>query len=291
VCRIAHRTRTNHDLRVGTTRKRTSTFPVSRGEERSENPLNRTLSQGYPSSTRPAAVLDDTEYTMLHSEVSTVETSTAEMPDAVIPPVRCHRNSVDSVLVIALLIPVAYLVGTFPSAVLIARSRGVDITASGSGNPGASNVNRLMGKRLGILVFVLDGLKGSLSVVAGYFVAGYAGALTLLAAAILGHVFPVTRKFKGGKGVATTGGGVLTLYPLIGLAMLALWLSVTKVSKKASLGSLAIAIGFPCAQLVVGRPLGEILAGVGISMFMIWRHVPNMKRIWRGDELSVSRQR
>lgn len=208
-----------------------------------------------------------------------------------IPETRSDRNSVDVVLVIALLIPVAYLIGTFPSAVLIARSRGVDITASGSGNPGASNVNRLMGKRLGILVFVLDGLKGSLSVVAGYFAAGHAGALTLLAAAILGHVFPATRKFKGGKGVATTGGGILTLYPIIGLAMLALWLSVTKITKKASLGSLAIAIGLPCAQIVAGRPLGEILAGVGISIFMIWRHVPNMKRIWHGDELSVSRKR
>lgn len=195
------------------------------------------------------------------------------------------------VLFAALLIPVAYALGTFPSAVLIARSRGIDITASGSGNPGASNVNRLMGRRMGILVFVLDGLKGSLSVLAGFLTAGYTGALILLAAAVLGHVYPVTRKFKGGKGVATAGGGVLTLYPLVGIAMLVLWLAVTKLTKKASLGSLAIAVGFPIGQLVAGRPLGEILAGIAISAFMIWRHVPNMKRILRGSELSVSRQR
>lgn len=195
------------------------------------------------------------------------------------------------VLFVALLLPVAYAVGTFPSALLVARSRGVDITSSGSGNPGASNVNRLMGRRLGILVFVLDALKGSLSVVAGFLAAGYAGALSLLGAAILGHVFPVTRKFKGGKGVATAGGGVLTLYPLVGLALLALWLSVTKLTKKASLGSLAIAVGLPGGAAIAGRPLGEIVACVAISLFMIWRHVPNMKRIWRGDELSVSRQR
>jgi glycerol-3-phosphate acyltransferase PlsY len=197
---------------------------------------------------------------------------------------------VSAVIVTILLIPLAYFVGTFPSAVLIARSRGLDITTSGSGNPGASNVNRLMGKRFGIVVFVLDGLKGALSVAAGFVISGHAGALTLLCAAILGHVFPVTRRFKGGKGVATAGGGVLTLYPLIGLAMLALWLAVTKTTKKASLGSLAIAIGFPCGQLIAGRPLNEILVGTGISLFMIWRHVPNMKRILRGDELSVSRQ-
>ncbi len=194
------------------------------------------------------------------------------------------------VLIVAILVPIAYFLGTFPSAVLIARSRGVDITASGSGNPGASNVNRLMGRRLGILVFVLDALKGSISVVAGFLGAGYPGALALLCAAIVGHVFPITRKFKGGKGVATAGGGVLTLYPIIGLAMLVLWLSVTKMTKKASLGSLAIAIGFPCGQAIAGRPLGEILTGIAISLFMIWRHVPNMRRILRGDELSVSRQ-
>lgn len=195
------------------------------------------------------------------------------------------------VVVTLLLIPVAYMLGTFPSAVLVARSKGIDITTSGSGNPGASNVNRLMGKRLGILVFVLDALKGSLSVVTGFLLADHAGALILLCAAILGHVFPITRRFKGGKGVATTGGGVLTLYPLVGLALLALWLTITKVSKKASLGSLAIAVGFPCGQLIAGRPLGEVLTGAAMSAFMIWRHVPNLKRIIHGNELSVSRKK
>lgn len=195
------------------------------------------------------------------------------------------------VVVTLLLIPVAYMLGTFPSAVLVARSKGIDITTSGSGNPGASNVNRLMGKRLGILVFVLDALKGSLSVVTGFLLAEHTGALILLCAAILGHVFPITRRFKGGKGVATTGGGVLTLYPLVGLALLALWLTVTKVSKKASLGSLAIAVGFPCGQLIAGRPLGEVLTGAAMSAFMIWRHVPNLKRIIHGNELSVSRKK
>lgn len=194
-------------------------------------------------------------------------------------------------LLAACLIPVAYILGTFPSAVLIAKSRGVDITSSGSGNPGASNVNRLMGRRLGILVFVLDGLKGAISVAIGFVLGGYLGALTLLCAAIVGHVFPATRRFKGGKGVATSGGGVLTLYPIIGLAMLVLWLGVAKITKKASLGSLSIAIGFPCAQAITGRPAIEIVIGAGISSFMIWRHVPNLKRIVSGNELSMSRRR
>lgn len=191
------------------------------------------------------------------------------------------------VIAILFLIPAAYLLGTFPSAVLIARSRGIDITSSGSGNPGASNVGRLLGRKLGILVFVLDGLKGAISVGVGFVIAGYAGALALACAAVVGHVFPVTRKFKGGKGVATAGGGMIALYPLLGVAMTVLWLVTAKLTKKASLGSLAIAIGLPVSQIVIGRPVGEVLAGVGLCAFVVWRHVPNLKRLFAGNEITL----
>lgn len=183
-----------------------------------------------------------------------------------------------------LLMPVAYLLGTFPSAVLVARGRGIDITSSGSGNPGAANVGRLLGRKLGVLVFVLDGLKGAISVGAGYLIAGNAGALALAGAAVLGHVFPVTRKFKGGKGVATTGGAMIALYPLLGAAMALLWLITAKLSKKASLGSLAISLGFPISQIIVGRPAGEVLGGAALCGLVIWRHVPNLKRLFAGNE-------
>lgn len=196
-----------------------------------------------------------------------------------------------SVIAILILLPLAYLLGTFPSALLIARSRGIDIMESGSGNPGATNVSRLMGRKLGILVFVLDGLKGSIAGATGYLIAGYAGGFPLVCAAVLGHVFPVTRKFKGGKGVATAGGGMATLYPLIGLIMLLLWFVVMKASKKSSLGSLGIAVGFPTALLIAGRPLGEFLGGLGLSLFMVWRHWPNLQRLVRGTELSVNKDR
>ncbi len=141
--------------------------------------------------------------------------------------------------------PVAYLLGTFPSAVLVARSRGIDINAAGSGNPGASNVSRLLGRKLGIFVFVLDGLKGAISVGVGFLVFEYAGALMLACAAVVGHVFPITRKFKGGRGVATAGGAALALYPVPNLVLLALWIVVVKLTKKASLASLAICVGLP----------------------------------------------
>jgi len=195
------------------------------------------------------------------------------------------------VIALFILFPVAYMLGTFPSALLIANARGVDITAAGSGNPGAANIGRTLGRKLGILVFLLDGLKGAISTAVGYAFAGYAGALTLVFAAVIGHIFPVTRKFKGGKGVATAGGGMIALYPWIGLAMTVLWLLVAKVTKKASLGSLAIALGLPISQVIVGRPAGEVVAGVGLFALVIWRHIPNLKRIIAGEEPPLKRSR
>lgn len=189
------------------------------------------------------------------------------------------------------MLPFAYLLGTFPSAFIVARRRGIDITATGSGNPGASNVGRTLGRKLGILVFVLDGLKGAICVLAGFIAFEYAGALALACAAVVGHVFPVTRKFKGGKGVATAGGSVIALYPIIGVAMTALWLLTTKLTKKASLGSMAILIGFPVSQAIAGRPAGEVVTGVALGAFVAWRHWPNIKRLIAGTEHSVGGDR
>ena len=194
-----------------------------------------------------------------------------------------------TVIVSLVLLPLAYLLGTFPSAVLIARARGIDITTAGSGNPGASNVSRLLGRKLGVLVFVLDGLKGALSVLAGFLAFEYAGALMLACAAVVGHVFPITRRFKGGKGVATAGGAMLALYPLVSVGLLVLWLAVVKLTKKASLASLAIVVGLPIGLVIVGRPLTEIVTTIGLGVFVIWRHWPNLKRLFRGEELSSRR--
>ena len=192
-----------------------------------------------------------------------------------------------TVIASLVLLPVAYLLGTFPSAVLVARARGIDITTSGSGNPGASNVSRLLGRKLGIFVFVLDGLKGALSVLAGFVAFRYAGALMLACSAVVGHVFPITRRFKGGKGVATAGGAMLALYPLVSLALLVLWMIVVKLSKKASLASLSIVVGLPIGLVIVGRPATEIVTTIGLGLFVIWRHWPNLKRLVRGEELST----
>ncbi len=190
---------------------------------------------------------------------------------------------------ILLLCPLAYLLGTFPSAHLVARSRGIDITAEGSGNPGASNVGRVLGRKQGIIVFVLDGAKGAMSAAVGSLVAGYSGGLALAVAAVLGHIFPVTRRFRGGKGVATTAGAMLTLYPLPAACMAVPWLAVLKLSGKASLASLTLVVLFPTTLAVLGRPGGEVLSVVGVALLVLWRHVPNLRRLVSGTELDIKR--
>ena len=118
----------------------------------------------------------------------------------------------DGVSVITLaLAPGAYLLGMFPSAAMVARASGVDITAEGSGNPGASNVSRVLGWKRGVLVFVLDAAKGAIAAGVGWTIDGRASAYICVGAAALGHMFPALRRFgskrfAGGKGVATVGG-------------------------------------------------------------------------------------
>ncbi len=187
-----------------------------------------------------------------------------------------------------LLIP-AYFVGTFPSAVWIARSKGVDIHTVGSGNPGASNIARTFGTPWGVLVFVLDGLKGAIPAAVGLLVDDRPLAYAMVGAAVLGHMFPITRRFKGGKGVATMGGASFVLQPLISFGMLLLWIVVRKLTKKASLASLAIMIGYPVCVAIVGAPGWEIVAILAINGLVLARHGENIKRLVRGRELSAGK--
>ncbi|HVE19768.1 MAG TPA: glycerol-3-phosphate 1-O-acyltransferase PlsY [Ilumatobacteraceae bacterium] len=186
------------------------------------------------------------------------------------------------------LVPLAYLLGTFPSAVMVARSRGVNILAQGSGNPGASNVARVLGTRWGALVFVLDAIKGALPVLVGLALDTRPGAYMLVSAAVLGHMFPATRKFRGGKGVATMGGAMLTLHPLPSIVLLAVWLIVRKITHKASLASLLIIAGLPIGVAIAGVPGWEIVYVVALCSLVLVRHVDNIKRLIGRRELSAN---
>jgi len=190
-----------------------------------------------------------------------------------------------------LLIP-AYFLGTFPSAVMVARSRGIDITKVGSGNPGASNVSRTMGRAWGIAVFVLDALKGIIPAAVGaYLLESRPLGFAMVAASILGHMFPITRGLQGGKGVATMAGSMFVLQPLVALILFFVWFAVLKLSKKSSIASLALIVGLPVLCGIKGVPAWEILAMVGINALLLMRHTENIKRLVRGTELSASRSK
>jgi acyl phosphate:glycerol-3-phosphate acyltransferase len=188
---------------------------------------------------------------------------------------------------VALLVPVAYFLGTFPSAALVARRRGVDVNAEGSGNPGASNTFRLLGWKAGALVFGLDVLKGALAAGIGLAVDGHRGAYVLGVAAILGHMLPVTRRFKGGRGVATGGGVMLVLFPVLTLAMTALWVVLAKLTHKASIASVTVAIVFPIGVALAGHEWGDVAVITALALLVVGRHVSNLRRLVKGEELGL----
>lgn len=171
-------------------------------------------------------------------------------------------------------------------AILIAKSKGIDITTFGSGNPGASNVARALGAKYGVLVFVGDALKGALPVLA--LLSHRPIAYACAAATVLGHVFPITRKFKGGKGVATGAGSLLPLHPLLLIGAALTWLLVTKVTKKASIASIAIVPVLVVAFIMSGTQWWEILSLVGIGALVEVRHASNIKRLLTGTEPPVT---
>ena len=182
----------------------------------------------------------------------------------------------------------SYFAGTTPSAIVIARSKGIDITTFGSGNPGASNVARALGMKWGAMVFALDAAKGAIPVAIA-MTWSRPLAYGCAAAAIVGHIFPITRGFKGGKGIATGGGVLLPLHPPVMLGAATFWLITAKITKKASLASIVVVPLVMIALAVIGTPAWEIFAMIGLGVLIEIRHVSNIKRLLRGTEHAVTR--
>jgi glycerol-3-phosphate acyltransferase PlsY len=189
--------------------------------------------------------------------------------------------------VVLVLVPVAYLLGTFPSAELVARRRGVDITAAGSGNPGASNTFRVLGWQAGVLVFVMDAAKGAIAAGAGLAVDGHLGAYLLGGAAIVGHTLPITRHFKGGRGVATGAGVMLVIFPLLTLGAGLVWIVVVRLTHKASIASLVVIVAFPVAVALAGHSWTDIAVISALALLVVARHFSNLRRLVRGEELGL----
>jgi glycerol-3-phosphate acyltransferase PlsY len=203
---------------------------------------------------------------------------------------------------IAIFLLLGYLIGSVNFAVLVAKKHGVDILKEGSGNPGATNVKRVLGKGPGNLVFALDALKGFVGAGLPYLllrinpndlfineiffvvcVAGFIGTL-------LGHCFSCFLKFKGGKGVASTIGGLLVLLPVPILIGAAVWGLVFTLSRYVSLASIALGVSMPlscwllplCTALKFGQ--SEFWFAAAIAAFNVWTHRSNIGRLLAGTE-------
>lgn len=187
-----------------------------------------------------------------------------------------------------------YAVGSLSFAWLIGRSQGVDIRKHGSGNVGATNVQRVLGKSLGRLCFVLDFAKGAVPVLIAQAVTGTDSAwipVVVGAAAVAGHVWPFTLRFKGGKGFATSLGVVAALAPLCFVAAIAVWLGVFFSSRYVSLASIAAAAALPLTAHLLGwlfspyriAPSVHALLWV-LAVLVAIRHKSNIQRLIRGEE-------
>jgi len=186
-----------------------------------------------------------------------------------------------------LLVIVAYFAGSFPTASVVGLLSGHDHNREGSGNPGASNVWRTSGAAFGMVTVVVDALKGALPVLATLLLTNRSWAALAWIAATIGHIVPFGRFLRGGKGVATGGGGSLPLFPILGLITLAVFLVIVKLTRKASLGSLVITGLHLVGVIVLHEEFIEIVAAVTVAALVILRHKSNIGRLLSGDELSV----
>lgn len=209
---------------------------------------------------------------------------------------------------LALILP-AYVLGSIPFGLMVARTRGIDPRHAGSGNIGATNVGRLLGGRFFAIVFILDLLKGLVPMLTAaavlsafkpdartYGAQDYGLWLAVGFAAILGHMFSLFLKFKGGKGVATSTGVILGLYPYFtipGLVAAAVWVIVLRVTRYVSIASIAGSFGFVLAYLGIGLGMGWPVFGrqwpllvfaVFIAAMITYKHRGNLARIRAGTE-------
>jgi len=203
----------------------------------------------------------------------------------------------------------AYLLGSIPFGLLIAKAHGKNLRSIGSGNIGATNVSRALGRKWAYVCFVLDVLKGLIPMLATMLIAEPDSVLTLWlwlavgCAAILGHIFPIYVKFKGGKGVATSFGVALGLWPYYTICVLfaaVVWVVVVLIWRYVSLASIAASVTFPLVLtaaiiLTPGWDFSNLwpvlIAAVAIPVMVIIRHRENVKRLLAGTESKIRQKK
>jgi glycerol-3-phosphate acyltransferase PlsY len=198
----------------------------------------------------------------------------------------------------------AYFIGSLPSGYIAGKLNGIDIRQHGSGNIGATNVVRVLGKPWGYTVFFLDAFKGfaavrlALALVARHPIAAdYSEFFAILAAAvcITGHSYPVWLAFKGGKGVATSAGSIFGIMPIAAITIFLVWVMIFLITRYVSLASIIAALTLPVAVAVLVRlkmTHGLVLLYFSIAMtaLVVWRHRSNMARLLKGTEPRFERK-
>lgn len=189
----------------------------------------------------------------------------------------------------ALLVIAAFVVGSIPTGVIVARAHGVDLRAVGSGNIGATNVGRALGRRWAIFVLVADAAKGAIPVLAARALHVDPWILAAVGwVAIAGHSFSLFLRGRGGKGVATSLGAALALAPLPALGGFAIYLVCFGLLRISSVGSLLAVVTFPVLLWLIGphHPAYVVFA-IATALLVVVRHKDNIKRLARGEELKA----
>jgi len=182
---------------------------------------------------------------------------------------------------------VGYLMGSVLFGLIAASRAGLDLRGTGSGNVGATNVGRVVGKGSGRMVLLLDALKGLVPTLGAHLLLGRTDPFTAATgfAASFGHCYPIWYRFKGGKAAATSAGVLLAVTPWAGLAAASSFVIVKKLSKRASVGSLtASAIAVPVVGVLDGWTSVPLVLSAALLLLIVWRHRDNIGRLARGEE-------
>ncbi|MCX7988853.1 MAG: glycerol-3-phosphate 1-O-acyltransferase PlsY [Thermodesulfovibrio sp.] len=189
----------------------------------------------------------------------------------------------------------AFLIGSIPWGYIIGKTKGIDLRKEGSGNIGATNVLRIIGKKEALITLLLDISKGILPVLVIKLIPLYANNLFLVGlvgtCAILGHCFSPFMKFRGGKGVATTIGVLLAYAPLAGLISILIWIITFKFSKISSLGALISFAILPISVYILNYSDEVLFFAFLFTVIIYIRHIPNIKRILKGTESKIKEKK
>ncbi len=202
-------------------------------------------------------------------------------------------------MTLAILIIIAYLLGSIPSAVWVSKFvYGIDIREHGSGNAGATNTFRILGTKAGSGVMIADMMKGFIAVKLSIF-SSYAWTsepfvnlqIFLGLAAVLGHIFPIWADFRGGKGIATLFGMILSIHPIVAVSLVLVFLMMLMLTRYVSLSSIAASIAFPVLILFIfnaqAQELSYRLFAIATAFLVVLTHHKNISRLISGNESKV----